>query len=488
MTNDLRGNLGEDRLFVAGTLRKAHNNETFENVDPTTEQVLGLAADADSADADEALAAAREAFDRREWSTNVDLRVRCLEQLKRAIVEHSDELRAVLIAEAGCPLSFTRSIQLDEATVEIDDAIREAQNYGWERAFDETGSILSREPRGVVSAITPFNYPLYLNLRKTAHALAAGCTVVLKPSPETPWSASVLGRLAAENTDLPAGVFNVLTSTDPDVSHMLTADARVDMVAFVGSSAVGRQIMAQAAPTLKKLVLELGGKSASVILDDADLSAAAAVAGRVGLHAGQGCSRLTRFLVARSRYDEAVAIARSAFGAIVVGDPRDEATIQGPQISRRQQERVIGLIERAVGDGATVAFGGRGVPADRPTGFFVEPTLLVDVDPNSEIAQEEIFGPVAVMIPFDDDDHAVEIANNSVYGLSGAVNSRDEDRALSVARSLRTGQVLVNNSPVPTGSPFSGWKQSGVGLDNGILGFEEHLETKIIGVAAGSFG
>jgi aldehyde dehydrogenase (NAD+) len=482
--------LGESRLLINGDLRFAHGNRVFDNIDPTTEKVIGQAGDAGLADAEDAICAARRAFDEDVWATDLELRRRCLAQLKDAIAAAQDELRAILIAEAGCPLSFTRGVQLDLALTEIDEAIVTAGSYEWERLLPDNPlgdrAILRREPRGVVAAITAFNYPLYLNLRKSVHALAAGCTVILKPSPLTPWSASVLGRLVAAHTDIPRGVWNVLTTSDTAVAELLTTDPRVDMVSFVGSTAVGHKIASQAAGTLKKVVLELGGKSASVILDDADIETAAAVAAGVGLHAGQGCGRLTRFLVARSRYEEAVEVAAAAFAKIKVGDPRDEATAQGPQISRLQQERVLSLIEGAKSDGARCVFGGHGRPAGLEHGFFVEPTLFADVDPDSTIAQEEIFGPVAVFIPFVDDQQAVQIANNSRYGLSGAVTSADQDRALSVARRLRTGQVLVNGGRAPFNAPFGGWKESGIGLDSGVLGFEEHLEAKVLAVPEGS--
>ena len=477
------GVLGETRLLVDGQLRYAHDGRTFDNIDPTTEKVLGVAPNADAADATDAVQAARRAFDADVWSTDFDLRIRCLEQLRDAIIANSEELREILVQEAGCPLSFTRSVQLDLAPIELTKAIHDATHAPWEQPADPAspqGSILRREPRGVVSAITAFNYPFYLNLKKIAPALAAGCTVVLKPSPDTPWSATVLGRLAAELTDMPAGVFNVVTSIDPAVAQVLTADPRVDMVSFVGSSGVGRKIMEQAAPTLKKVVLELGGKSAAVILDDADIPSAAAVAAGVGLHAGQGCVRLTRFLVAESRYEEAIEVAREAFGRIVVGDPRDERTIQGPQISARHQRSVINHVEGAKRDGARVVFGGSGAHPALPQGFFVEPTLLVDVDPYSTIAQEEIFGPVAVMIPFSDDEQAIEIANCTPYGLSSAVFTGDNERGLRVARRMRAAQALINGASGPGDAPLAGWKQSGVGMDNGPRGFEEHLETKVI--------
>jgi aldehyde dehydrogenase (NAD+) len=474
-------------LLIGGELVPAEGGATFDNINPTTEEVLGQAANASLSDARAAIGAARAAFDDTPWATNLDFRVHCLTQLRAALEKNIEELRTILVAEAGCPISFSRSIQLDGALGEIDLAIDLARNYEWERPLPSAApsqSVLRREPRGVLTAITPFNYPAYLDLRKAAPALAAGCTVVLKPSPETPWCAAYIAKMAREHTDLPAGVLNVITSSDVAVASALTSDPRVDMVSFVGSTATGRQIMHQAADTLKKLVLELGGKSASIILDDADVATAAAVAAGVGLHAGQGCGRLTRFIVPRSRYDEAVEAARAAFAKIPVGDPADEATIQGPQVSEAQQQRIFGLIETAKREGARVAFGGSGRPPGLDRGFFVEPTLFVDVNPDSTIAQTEIFGPVAVMMPYNSDDEAVAIANNSSYGLSGAVTSGDLQRALGIARRVKTGHLIVNGAAPGLDTPFGGWKQSGIGVDSGLMGFEEHLAVKNMGTPA----
>ncbi|GAA4548376.1 aldehyde dehydrogenase family protein [Pseudonocardia xishanensis] len=478
---------GPSPLLVGRELRAAESGRTFENIDPTTEEVLGLAADGTLRDADAAMAAARVAFDDTGWADDLEFRLHCLVQLKAALEKNVEELRTILVKEAGCPISFTRSVQLDGALGEIDLAIDLARSYEWERPLVAVGDRLStirREPRGVMAAITPFNYPAYLDLRKIAPALAAGCTTILKPSPETPWCAAYIAKMAFEHTDLPPGVLNVLTSSDTEVAASLTSDPRVDMVSFVGSTATGRRIMHQAADTLKKLVLELGGKSASIILDDADVAKAAAVAAGVGLHAGQGCGRLTRFIVPRSRYAEAVDAARDAFARIPVGDPADEATVQGPQVSAHQHRRVLGLIETAKSEGATVAFGGSGRPPGIERGYFVEPTLFTDVDPDSTIAQTEVFGPVAVMIPFDTDDEAVAIANNSSYGLSGAVTSGDPKRAMAVARRVRTGHLIVNGAVPGLDTPFGGWKQSGIGVDSGLMGFEEHLAVKNIGTPA----
>jgi aldehyde dehydrogenase (NAD+) len=345
--------------------------------------------------------------------------------------------------------------------------------------------VVLHEAAGVVSAITPWNYPLYLNLAKLGPALAAGCAVVLKPAPDTPWSATALGKLIAEETEIPPGVVNVVTSSDHLVGEVLTGDPMVDMVTFTGSTATGRRIMANAAPTVKKLFLELGGKSAHIVLDDANVAAVASSAGFVCIHGGQGCAITTRMLLPRSRYEEGVEAAKAAFEGVTVGDPTDPSIICGPLISDRQRQRVLGYIEKGKAEGARVVTGG-GVPADLPKGYFVEPTLFADVENGMTIAQEEIFGPVLVLIPFDDDDDAVRIANESMYGLSGSVSSASEERAMSVARRIRTGTVSVNGGIwFGADAPFGGYRQSGVGRENGIEGFEEYLEVKTVALPAG---
>jgi aldehyde dehydrogenase (NAD+) len=342
--------------------------------------------------------------------------------------------------------------------------------------------VIRREAAGVVGAITPWNFPLYLNLCKLGPALAAGCTLVLKPPPDTPWSATTLGRLIAEHTDIPAGVVNVVASTDHLLGEMLATDPRVDLVTFTGSTATGRRVMASAAGTVKKVFLELGGKSATIMLDDVDMASALAQIGGVCAHAGQGCAITTRLLLPRSRYAEGVEIATQAFKHFQYGDPMNPAHLMGPLISERQRERVLGYIAKAKQEGAKLAAGG-GIPKHLPKGYFVEPTLFVDVDPKSTLAQEEVFGPVLAVIPFEDDDDAVRIANDSIYGLSGAVTSASEERALAVARRIRTGTLGINGAMwFAVDTPFGGYRQSGVGRENGIAGFEEYLETKVIGL------
>jgi aldehyde dehydrogenase (NAD+) len=342
-----------------------------------------------------------------------------------------------------------------------------------------------REPIGVVGAITPWNFPFMLNLSKIVPALAAGNTVVLKAAPDTPWSATYIGKLAAEFTDMPAGVFNVIASSDPaSAGEALTTDPRVDMISFTGSTAVGKRIMANGADTLKKVFLELGGKSANIVLDDADFSSIMPSGAMVCMHSGQGCAITTRMLVPRSRYQEAIDLLVPAFETFPYGDPDSDANMMGPLINARQRDRVLGYIEKGKEEGAKLLVGGKR-PAHLDKGFFVEPTLFVDVDPDSTIAQEEIFGPVLSVIPYEDDDDAVRIANNSKFGLSGAVNGSSLERSLGIAKRIRAGTIAVNGGQYfGPDSPFGGYKQSGLGREHGMQGFEEYLETKTLGLPA----
>jgi aldehyde dehydrogenase (NAD+) len=350
-----------------------------------------------------------------------------------------------------------------------------------------TRRTVRREAIGVVAAITPWNFPNQINLAKIGPALAAGNTVVLKPAPDTPWIAAELGRLAAEHTDLPPGVFNVVTSSRVEPGAMLTSDPRVDLVSFTGSTATGRAVMAAAAPTLKKVFLELGGKSAAIVLDDGDLGAGAGVAAfSVCMHAGQGCALTTRLVVPRARYDEAVEIAAATMNHVPVGDPTDPATICGPLINSRQRERVEGYLASALSDGGRFAVGG-GRPEGLERGYFVEPTVIAGLDNSAKAAREEIFGPVLVVIPHDGDDDAVRIANDSPYGLSGSVTSADPERAQAVAARIRSGTIAVNGGVwFSADAPFGGYKQSGIGREMGVAGFEEYLETKLVASATAS--
>ena len=482
-------------LLIDGVLRPATGGATFPITNPATEAVIGLAPDAAAEDVDAAVDAARRAFDDTDWADDVAFRVHCLRQLHQALVTRAPAMRALTTAEAGAPAMFTTGPQYDVPVETLAWTVDLAERYEWEQSLGvatpmgiSTDRILRREPVGVVGAITPWNFPNQINLAKLGPALAAGNTVVLKPAPDTPWLAAELGRLAAEHTDLPAGVLNVVTAQSHEVGATLTADPRVDLVSFTGSTATGRAIMAAAAPTLKKLFLELGGKSASIVLDDADLGMAAGLAAfSVCIHAGQGCALTTRLVVPRSRYDEAVQIAAATMGAIRPGDPSDPGTVCGPLISAAQRDRVEGYLRLAVEEGGAFAVGGR-----RPTGaryergFWIEPTLVTGLDNKARTAREEIFGPVLVVIPHDGDDDAVRIANDSPYGLSGAVNSADAERALRVARRIRTGTLSVNGGVwFCADAPFGGYKQSGIGREMGVAGFEEYLETKLIARSVG---
>jgi aldehyde dehydrogenase (NAD+) len=439
-----------------------------------------------------AIAAARRAFDESRWSTDRAFRKACLEQLKDALDKHKEDLRPQIVAEVGTPIGLTFAIQQDTCIDDMQWDIDQIDRYAWEHELGNheffgmtSNRLVVREPIGAVGLITPWNFPFMLNLSKLAPALAAGCTAVLKPAPDTPYSATWIGKVVAEETDIPPGVFNVVTSSDPaTVGEVLTGSSQIDMVSFTGSSAVGKRIAARGAETLKRVFLELGGKSANIVLDDADLDAVLPSTGMVCMHSGQGCAITTRLLLPRSRYDEGVALVKNSFENFPYGDPTDFNNMAGPLINARQRERVLSYIEKGKSEGAKLLVGG-GAATQFDKGYFVQPTLFADVDPDSTIAQEEIFGPVLVVIPYENDDDAVRIANDSRYGLSGAVNGGSLDRALSVARRIRTGTIAVNGGQwFGPDSPFGGYKESGLGREHGVEGFEEYLETKTIGLPA----
>ncbi|MGW5140605.1 aldehyde dehydrogenase [Nocardia beijingensis] len=478
------------RLLIGGKLVEGADG-VFATVNPATEEVLGLAADANAADLDAAVDAARTAFDETDWSRDHAFRARCLAQLRTALENHVDELREITIAEAGAPRMLTSGPQLEGPVADLGYAAGLPETYAWETDLGvaepmgiKTRRILRREPIGVVGAITPWNFPHQINFAKLGPALAAGNTVVLKPAPDTPWCAAAVGAIIAEETDIPAGVVNIVTSADHTLGARLTADPRVDMISFTGSTATGRAVMTGAAATLKKAFLELGGKSAFIVLDDADIAAACSVAAfSVCVHAGQGCALSTRLLVPRAAYEQAVQAAAATLGGIKPGDPADPRTVCGPLISERQRARVERYIDIARAEGGRIVVGG-GRPA-RERGFFVEPTLIADVPNSSTVAREEIFGPVLVIIPHDGDEDAVRIANDSPYGLSGSVWGSDPERIRRVTEGVRTGTLSVNGGIWYSADvPFGGYKQSGLGREMGIAGFEEYLETKVIATAA----
>ena len=476
-------------MLIDGDLVSTGSGATFDVVHPASEQVAGPAADGTVDDMARAVGAARRAFDDTDWSRDLDFRLHCLTQLHAALESNKERLRRVLITEVGCPVTVTGS--------QIESPIEEVKHWAEHgRDFDylvDTGvhdtplgparRKLHYEPLGVVGAITPWNVPFYLNVAETIPALMAGNTVVLKPAQLTPWSGSEYGRIVAEETDIPAGVFNVVTSNANEVGAALSADPLVDMITFTGSTATGRAILAAAAPTVKKTLLELGGKSAHIVLDDADFSASLPLAAMMAcVMSGQSCILPSRILLPRSRYDEGLEILKASMENFPVGDPWTPGTMQGPQISETQRQKVLGLIRSGLDSGARLVTGG-GVPENLPVGYYTQPPLLADVDPDSQVAQEEIFGPVLTVTPYDTDDDAVAIANNTIYGLSGEVSSADVDRAFSVATRMRTGNVTINGkSHFGIDSPFGGTKQSGLGYRNGTQGYTEYLAIKTIGM------
>ncbi|MFC8097729.1 aldehyde dehydrogenase family protein [Streptomyces sp. NPDC057363] len=478
-------------MLIGGALVPATGGRTFGNVNPATEEVIGTAPEADIGDMERAITAARRAFDRTDWSTDVELRRHCLIQLRDALRAHVEPLRSLLVAESGIPVGITSGIPLEESITYLDHYIGLLESYEFERTLPTktimgvpSDRIIRREAAGVVAAITPWNHPFYLNVCKVGAALAAGCTVVLKPAPDTPWMALALGAIAAEHTDIPAGVLNTVTTSDNSVAQTLATHPDVDAVTLTGSTATGRKVMGAAADTVKRVTLELGGKSPAVFLDDFDLSAAVpGLAAGVCFHAGQGCVSLTRLLVPRGRLDEAVDLAAQGLAQVRWGAPTDPGNIMGPVVNAAQRERVLSYYEIAAKDGRVVV-GGK--PTDRfERGYYVEPTLITDVDPSSRVVQEEIFGPALVIQAYENDDDALRLADGTDFGLGAAVFSADQDRAMAMARRFRTGTVGVNGGQwFDVESPFGGYKQSGLGREWGTEGLEDFLETKTIALPA----
>jgi acyl-CoA reductase-like NAD-dependent aldehyde dehydrogenase len=480
---------GDQRMLIDGELQLTGSGALFDVIDPASEEVAGQVTDGTVLDMSRAVGAARRAFDETDWSRDLDFRYHCLIQLHEALERNKERLRRVLITEVGCPVTVTGS-QIEDPIAEVKHWAEHGKNFEYvvdngvhQTPLGPARRRIAYEPIGVVGAITPWNVPFYLNIAETVPALMAGNTVVLKPAQLTPWSGTEYARIVAEETDIPAGVFNVVSSNANEVGAALSADPRVDMITFTGSTATGRAILAAGAPTVKKTLLELGGKSAHIVLDDADFNSALPIAAMMAcVMSGQSCILPSRILLPRSRYDEGLAILKGAMENFPMGDPWTPGNMQGPQISAGQRDKVLGLIQSGIDSGARLITGG-GVPEKLPVGYYTQPTLLADVDPNAQVAQEEIFGPVLTVTPYDNDDEAVAIANNSIYGLSGEVSSADVDRAYNVARRMRTGNVTINSrSHFGINSPFGGSKQSGLGRRNGEEGFKEYFESKTIGM------
>ena len=474
-------------LLIDGKRVGAASGKTYDNVNPADESILGQAADAGGEDASAAVTSARRAFDAMDWRTDVALRQRCLRELQEALLAEKEHLYDITVAEGGCPRSLLEPVQIDPPIDGMSFMIDLAGSYEYDRPLPnrETWGMsvkrsVRRAPIGVVAAITPWNFPLMLNLAKIVPALAAGCTVVLKAAPDTPWNAAMLGRLIAERTSFPPGVINILTSgSSAEVGEVLTGHPDVDLITFTGSTVTGRRIMERAASTVKRVFLELGGKSAAVALTDADIAVAASVtATQAMMHSGQGCTLTTRLLVHRDHLELATQVAAATIADTVHGDPQDPSVVAGPLINARQRDKVLDLIESGKQE-ATLVVGGQ--PSKFAKGYYVAPTLFTNVPPTSRISREEIFGPVLAITAYETEAEALALANDSIYGLAGAVFSADPDRAQQFADRIEAGNVSINGAIwLAPDSPFGGHKQSGIGYEHGLEGFEEYLSVKTV--------
>jgi aldehyde dehydrogenase (NAD+) len=475
------------QLYIDGSWVEPQDGR-YEDISPSTEAVIATAPDASIAQVGDAIGAARRAFDSGPWSAmSAEQHGRCLNQLGDALMKHADDFFALSQVEWGC-IANERMMQIDGAGfMSMHAAQLASQLTDQEVTGLSAGTTLLRHaPLGVVSVLTPWNFPHCLNVMKVNHALAAGNTVVLKPSPLTPLAGLALARIIDEHTDIPPGVVNVVTPSGVEAAKLLTTDPRIDMVSFTGSSVVGRQVMSAAGDTMKRILLELGGKSASIVLDDTEVTdemLQQMLFDCCSLHAGQACILHSRLLLPDSLHDEVVDRLAALAREVKVGDPADPEVQMGPLISAAQRERVEAHVGIALNDGAKLVTGG-GRPVGLDVGFYFAPTILTDVQPNSTIAQEEVFGPVLTVLRYSDLDDAVAIANNSQYGLSGAVWGGDVDRAVGVARRIRSGQIAVNGCG-PGGAPFGGFKLSGLGREGGgIGGIHQYMEPMAIGVPA----
>jgi aldehyde dehydrogenase (NAD+) len=464
-----------DRLYIDGAWVAPAGTGTLEVVNSTTEQVMGRIPEGTPDDVDRAVAAARAAFPA--WSaTSVDDRAKYLQAITEGLQARSEEIATVVAQEVGMPIHLSHIIQAGLPTMTFGSMPGILAGY----QFEETvgNSLVVKEPIGVVGCITPWNYPLHQIAAKVAPALAAGCTVVLKPSEVAPLNAFILAEVV-DAAGLPAGVFNLVTGVGPVVGEAIAAHPDVDMVSFTGSTRAGKRVSELASQTVKKVALELGGKSPNVILDDADLRQAVSDGvGKAFLNSGQTCSALTRMLVPREKLAEAEEIAAQAAANFKPGDPFTPGSVIGPLVSGVQRDRVRGYIRKGLEEGARLVTGGEEPPEGLETGYFVQPTVFSDVSNDMTIAQEEIFGPVLALIPYDTEEEAVRIANDTVYGLAGGVWSGDPDRAKRVARQLRTGQVEINGGAFNPLAPFGGYKQSGHGRELGKFGLDEFLTVK----------
>ena len=464
-----------DKIYIGGSWVASTGSGTLDVIDSTTEEVMATIPEGTAEDVDRAVEAAAAAFPA--WSaTSREERAKVLTRIGEALAARTDEIAAIISHEVGMPMTLSGMIQVGLPAGAFADAAQAAEAFPWEEEIGN--SLVVREPVGVVGAITPWNYPLYQIVLKVAPALAAGCTVVLKPSEVAPLNAFALAEVIDE-VGLPAGVFNLVTGVGPVVGEAIAAHPKVDMVSFTGSTRAGKRVMELAADSIKRVSLELGGKSANIVLDDADFEKAVP-AGVFGcyMNSGQTCSALTRMLVPRDKLAQVEELALAAAEGFAPGDPFEEGKLLGPLVSSVQRDRVRGYINQGIAEGAKLVTGGAEPPEGLEKGFFVQPTVFSEVTRTMTIANEEIFGPVLSIIPYDTEEEAIAIANDTPYGLAGAVSSGDPARAEKVARQLRTGQVDINGGAFNPSAPFGGYKQSGIGRERGRYGLEEFVETK----------
>jgi aldehyde dehydrogenase (NAD+) len=464
-----------DKIYIDGQWVPSTGPGVIEVIDASSEEPCGHVPEGTADDIDRAVRAARQAFET--WgATEKEERQKVMQALAEGLQARSDEIAETIAAELGMPITYARMIQAGLPATNMASHVQLLDDFEFEERIGN--SLVVREPVGVVGAITPWNFPLHQIIAKVAPSLAAGCTIVLKPSEVAPLNAFILAEIIDE-IGVPAGVFNLVSGVGSVVGEALAAHPDVDMVSFTGSTRAGKRVSELGAQTVKRVHLELGGKSANVILDDADLDKCIAPSVIFGcyLNSGQACSALTRMLVPRALQEDVVERARAAAESVAVGPSQSDAQL-GPLVSAVQRDRVRGYIQKGIDEGARLVTGGSEPPKGLDKGYFVRPTVFADVTPDMTIAQEEIFGPVLAIMPYDDEDDAVRIANDTMYGLAGAVQSADLDRAQRVARRMRTGQVDINGGSFNIRAPFGGYKQSGNGREHGRFGLEEFLEVK----------
>ncbi len=466
-----------DKLYINGEWTHSEGTGMLEVINSTTEQVMGRIPNGNEADIDRAVQAAAQAFEA--WSTTTaEERSDFLTKISEALTARQGEIARLIAAEVGMPLPLATAVQAGLPPVVAGSYAKLLRDYSFEEQIKN--SWIVHEPVGVVGCITPWNFPLHQVVNKVAPALAAGCTVVLKPSEVAPLTAFLFAEIL-DSVGLPAGVFNLVSGLGPVAGEALATHPLVDMISFTGSTRAGKRVSELAAQTVKRVALELGGKSANIILEDADFQKAIkSGVGNCYFNSGQTCSAHTRMLVPKSRRDEVIAIAKATAEAFSLGDPQEGKAKLGPLASEVQRERVRNYIQTGIEEGATLVTGGVEPPEDLRAGFFVRPTVFADVSPDMTIAQEEIFGPVLAILTYEDEEDAIRIANGTMYGLGGGVWSNDENHAKRVARRLRTGQVDINGGNYNPLAPFGGYKQSGNGRELGKYGLEEFLEIKSI--------